>query len=153
MVRVLHATESHRIVIFFLLPGLRSAPLKIYLRGIASNFAPIWSHLFFCPFPVEFHHSVPDTATTILVSKLLMSLRTTSQVIRCSFVSSSVSNVIYCLPGVQGYVGYSPGNSTTILAFRGSSNIQNWIVDFSFPLVQFDGLPPGAKVEASYAIS
>ena len=54
--------------------------------------------------------------------------------------------VTSCLVGVQGYVGFNSDNATTILAFRGSSNVQNWIVDFSFPLVQFDGLPAGAKV-------
>jgi hypothetical protein len=60
--------------------------------------------------------------------------------------SRSRPRVTSCLAGVQGYVGYNSDNATTILAFRGSSNVQNWIVDFSFPLVQFDGLPAGAKV-------
>ena len=57
---------------------------------------------------------------------------------RCALTPSST--------GVQGYIGYSAINSTIILAFRGSSNIENWIVDFAFPLVHFDGLPSEAKV-------
>lgn len=48
--------------------------------------------------------------------------------------------------GVQGYIGYNALNSTIILAFRGSSNIPNWIVDFAFPLSHFDGLPSDVKV-------
>jgi hypothetical protein len=47
---------------------------------------------------------------------------------------------------VQGYIGYDVGNASIVLAFRGSSNVQNWIVDFAFPMVQFDGLPAGAEV-------
>jgi hypothetical protein len=50
------------------------------------------------------------------------------------------------ISGVQGYIGYNSDQSSIILAFRGSSNVQNWLVDFAFPLVQFDGLPQGAKV-------
>jgi hypothetical protein len=52
------------------------------------------------------------------------------------------------LLGVQGYIGYNALNSTIILAFRGSSNIPNWIVDFAFPLSHFDGLPSDVKVQS-----
>jgi hypothetical protein len=66
------------------------------------------------------------------------------------FMHQHVKQQLSChfshVSGVQGYIGYNSDKSTIILAFRGSSNIQNWLVDFAFPLVQFDGLPPGAEV-------
>ncbi len=114
----------------------------ISCRSLPSCFVPrlgVW---------VLFLKGVLGTANSTLVSKLSMFLRIVYR------VSSSFCRRLRWRPytppphllGVQGYIGYQIDNSTIILAFRGSSNFQNWIVDFSFPLVQFDGLPAGAKV-------
>ena len=38
---------------------------------------------------------------------------------------------------IQGFTGYSPNLNAIILAFRGSSNIQNWIINLSFNQVAY----------------
>ena len=38
---------------------------------------------------------------------------------------------------IQGFTGYSPASNAIILAFRGSSNIDNWIIDFTINQVSY----------------
>lgn len=38
---------------------------------------------------------------------------------------------------IQGFTGYSPASNAIILAFRGSSNIKNWIINLSFNQVAY----------------
>ena len=38
---------------------------------------------------------------------------------------------------LQGYAGYSPTLNGIVLSFRGSSNIQNWIINLTTNLVSY----------------
>jgi hypothetical protein len=42
---------------------------------------------------------------------------------------------------IQGFTGYSAASNAIILAFRGSSNINNWIINLSFNQIAYPKCP------------
>lgn len=38
---------------------------------------------------------------------------------------------------IQGYCGYDSGNNRIVVAYRGSSNVNNWITDFVYHPVAY----------------
>jgi predicted lipase len=50
---------------------------------------------------------------------------------------------------IQGFTGYSGSSNAIILSFRGSSNIQNWIINLSFNQVDYPRCP-GCKVHNGF---
>ncbi|KAJ3102867.1 hypothetical protein HDU97_000250 [Phlyctochytrium planicorne] len=54
--------------------------------------------------------------------------------------------------GMQGYVGYNAGLNTIVVAFRGSSNIQNWIQNLAFFRVDIEvrNAPSGVSVHFGF---
>ena len=64
--------------------------------------------------------------------------------------SPSFTNIrVYDKDGdkLKGYTGYDPASNIAVMAFRGSSNIQNWIADLDFFQTNYTdvaGCGPGA---------
>eukprot|EP00043_Microstomoeca_roanoka_P015762 m.158261 g.158261 ORF g.158261 m.158261 type:complete len:265 (-) comp16326_c1_seq4:3010-3804(-) len=55
-----------------------------------------------------------------------------------SYACRAVGTVHDNLTDAYGYVGYSPVDKWIIVSFRGSSNIENWIADFTFIKVKYN---------------
>lgn len=49
----------------------------------------------------------------------------------------------------QGYAGYDPDSDTIAVGFRGSANVENWIMDFDFIQVKYDECD-GCRVHAGF---
>lgn len=54
--------------------------------------------------------------------------------------TSTISNV----DGTQGYIGYLPSEETIYVAYRGSSNIRNWVTNLQFTQIDYAS-QPGCK--------
>jgi predicted lipase len=70
----------------------------------------------------------------------------------CEFFPNFQIQNVYDNPNVesQAYSGYDSGSNTIIVAFRGSSNIPNWISDLDFVKTTYTNAACGCEVHAGF---
>ena len=62
----------------------------------------------------------------------------------------SVSKFMYSPLGVFGYVGYNTKENQIVAAFRGSANIENWIMNIDFKKSNYKSLSSTIQVHTGF---
>ena len=68
----------------------------------------------------------------------------------CQYVPGFQVSTVPNLDGLQAFVGYDTQYKQTVISFRGSSNIQDWLDDLDFIKVPYPGVDGGEVHKGFY---